>query len=242
MSPYGQPEIRKHSGSRIPEFDEKRGTNGRLRSIRERAMTGPETHRITRLLDAARGGDSAAFGDLLAIVYDELRQLAAGRMRRHAGGGAGPTLQPTALVHEAYLRLLGPDDGAAVAWTTRKHFFAAAATAMRDILVDRARQRASLKRGGDRVREDMHGGADFEAGAETEAIGVDLIALDAALSRLAHRDARKVDVVMLRYFAGLSVEETARSLELSPATVKREWVLAKALLYDELKHGDGNPS
>lgn len=202
-------------------------------------MAAPDTHRVTVLLDAARGGDAAAFHDLLPIVYDELRRLAQGRMGRPFGRGNDPLLQPTALVHEAYLRLVGPGGSAEVTWANRRHFFGAAATAMRDILVDQARQRASLKHGGDRTRIEL----DAVAGVEDQgsASAVDLIALDSALSRLAAHDARKADIVMLRFFAGLSIEETALSLDLSPATVKREWAFAKALLYDDLKHGTGAP-
>lgn len=200
-------------------------------------MESSGTHRVTQLLEGARGGDAAASRDLLPIVYHELRRLAESRMAGQPKRGAGQTLQPTALVHEAYLRLVEPGNGEEVKWANRRHFFAAAATAMRDILVDQARQRASLKRGGDREKLEFEPGAELES--EPESCGVDLIALDGALSRLAARDARKVEIVMLRYFAGLSVEETARSMDLSPATVKREWGFAKALLYDDLKHGVG---
>ncbi len=195
-----------------------------------------DTHRVTRLLDAARNGDAEAANLLLSIVYAELRRLAAGRLRR-AVGAAGHALRPSDLVHEAYLRLFDPAKRSGTAWADRRRFFAAAATAMRDLIVDQARRGASLKRGGGRRRVGIDGGVDLEA--EPQAGSMDLVALDGALSRLGERDARKAEVVMLRYFAGLSVEETALALEISPATVKREWAIAKALLYDDLRHAGG---
>jgi RNA polymerase sigma factor (TIGR02999 family) len=191
----------------------------------------PETDHVTRLLEAARSGVSGATNELFPIVYEELHRLARARMR----GAPAHTLQPTALVHEAYLRLAAPAGGGRREWANDRHFFAAAATAMRDILVDRARRRVSLKRGGDRRREDL--GDPIRPDEPEE--DVDLVELDAALSRLAAHDPRKAEIVMLRYFAGLSVEHTALAMGLSPATVKRDWALAKALLYDDIKHGPG---
>jgi RNA polymerase sigma factor (TIGR02999 family) len=194
-------------------------------------MSSPTSQRVTVLLDAARSGDPRSTDELLPIVYDELRRLAEARLRH----GRAQTLQPTALVHEAYLSLVAPGSGGRRRWSNERHFFAAAAIAMRDILVDRARRRGSLKRGGDRVRVGVDDGACLEA--EPEADETNLVVLDGALSRLASRDPRKAEIVMFRYFAGLSVEQTALALDLSPATVKREWALAKALLYDDIKHG-----
>ncbi|MBL8879743.1 MAG: sigma-70 family RNA polymerase sigma factor [Phycisphaerales bacterium] len=175
---------------------------------------------------ANRGLNSAS--TLLPLIYRELRQLAARRIAREP---AGQTLQATALVHEAYLKLL--ESGAR--WEGRAHFFAAAAQAMRCILVDRARARSSQKRGGGwkRSADDPEQVADLFKSNDDE-----LLALDAALDRLERRDARKAQIVMLRYFAGLSIEEVAESLELSRTTVKDEWAFARAWLHAELDHHD----
>jgi RNA polymerase sigma factor (TIGR02999 family) len=159
--------------------------------------------------------------ELLPLVYDELRRLARARTAR---GPAGLTLQPTALVHEAYLRLVGPE-GDEVRWDRRGHFFAAAAMAMRRILVERARHHKRLARGSPQQRVDL----DADRAAIDPAT-TDLVALDEALDQLADYDARKAQVVMLRYFAGLTVEETAQAMDLSPATIKNEWMLARAWL------------
>ena len=182
---------------------------------------------VTRLLVAVGEGNSKASAELLPLVYDELRKLARARMAAERGAGAGQTLQPTALVHEAYMRLVGDSD---VRWSNRGHFFAAAAQAMRRILVDRARQRRSLKRGGDRDRIAL----ESLEGADDEPPPEEVLALDVALERLARFGKRRLDVVMLRYFAGLSVEETALALDISPATVKNEWRFARAWLRREL--------
>jgi RNA polymerase sigma factor (TIGR02999 family) len=164
---------------------------------------------------------------LFPLLYEELRQLAESRLSRERSGG---TLQATALVHEAYLRLAG-DTGAGSArrWDGRGHFFAAAATAMRRILVERARARGRLKRGGDRERVDLD---DLAIGVENES--VDILALDAALTKLVEKDARKHDVVMLRFFAGLSIDRAAEELGVAAATVERDWMFAKAWLFREL--------
>jgi len=175
---------------------------------------------VTQLLAAAGAGDSRAASELLPLVYGELRKLARARMAAEPEGGAGQTIQPTALVHEAYLRLIGDAD---LKWNNRGHFFGAAALAMRRILVDRARERKSLKRGGDRARVELN-----ETGAEQEPEPEQVLGLDAALTRLASISKRRADVVMLRYFAGLSVDETAMALGVSAATVKNEWKFARA--------------
>lgn len=181
---------------------------------------------VTQLLVAAAQGDSQAARDLLPLVYEELRRLAAARMARERVGGAGMTLQPTALVHEAYLRLLGDHE---VRWNGRGHFFGAAALAMRRILVERARHRSRVKHGGEAKRIDMEV-AQLSPALASEPPAEEMLALDDALKSLEAQDRRKYDVVMLRYFAGLSIEETADALGISPATVKNDWTFAKAWL------------
>ena len=183
---------------------------------------------MTQLLELAGQGDSKASEELLPLVYEELRRLARSQMKKEKEGGAGQTLQATALVHEAYMRLVGDGE---VKWQNRAHFFGAAARAMRRILVDRARHRGRQKRGGDRDRVVLS-----DQGLAAPA-GTDLVELDAALAKLEAEDARKSEVVMLRYFAGLSIEETAAALALSPATVKNEWTFARAWLKRELERG-----
>ena len=190
--------------------------------------TTPSPAEVTRLLERAHGGDPHAAAELLPLVYDELRKLARKRMGAEREGGVGQTLQPTALVHEAYLRLVGESE---VRWSGRGHFFGAAALAMRRILVDRARQRQSLKRGGGEPAVPLE--LDPAIGPEEPPPDA-MLALDEALDRLAPFGQRRVDVVMLRYFAGLSVEETALSLGVSEATVKNEWRFARAWLKREL--------
>ncbi len=187
---------------------------------------------VTQLLEAIDRGDPAAAGDLLPMVYAELRRLAQAQLGREPGGGAQQTLQATELVHEAYLRLVGADTGEdGGKWRGRGHFFAAAARAMRRILVDRARARAAIKRGGDRGRVGLDAAAD-ELGSATpvDSGGVDILSLDRALARLEAREPRQAEVVMLRYFAGLTIEQTAAALGVSPATVKADWVYARAWL------------
>jgi RNA polymerase sigma factor (TIGR02999 family) len=180
---------------------------------------------VTRLLNAAGAGDADAAEELLPLIYEELRALAQARM---AGEGAH-TLQPTALVHEAYLRLIGP---AETAWSHRGHFFLAAAQAMRRILIERARRRGRIKRGGDRQRVTLDENA---IGSEDRA--EQLLELDEALKKLEVHDARRSQIVMLRYFAGLTIEETAAAMGLSTALIKREWAIARAWLYRELNPG-----
>jgi RNA polymerase sigma factor (TIGR02999 family) len=182
------------------------------------------------LLSAAQAGESRAASELLPLIYDELRRLASAHMAREPSGS---TLQPTALVHEAYLKLLGASE---VEWRDRGPFFSAAALAMRRILVDRARERAALKRGGDRARQSHDAAEDIAAPEGTDGPEpVDLLALDQALDRLNARDARQADVVLLRYFAGLTIEQTAQALGLSTGTVKNEWTFARAWLRRELE-------
>jgi RNA polymerase sigma factor (TIGR02999 family) len=167
--------------------------------------------------------------DLLPQVYDELRRLARSRIAREP---AGLTLQPTALVHEAYLRLAG--DGSDRRWDKRGHFFAAAAIAMRRILVERARHYRRVKHGGEQQRVEL----DQESPALAPALP-DVLAIDQALTRLEQIDATKARVVLLRYFAGLTIEETASTMDLSPATVKNEWAFARAWLHDVLRADAG---
>jgi RNA polymerase sigma factor (TIGR02999 family) len=183
---------------------------------------------VTRLLDAATAGDPRAAAELLPLVYDELRQLAAARL---AAEPAGQTLQPTALVHEAYLRLVGP--AGEVCFDGRGHFFAAAAEAMRRILVESARRKHSLKRGGGWVRQELD-----EAALATPELREDLLALDEALDKLAGQDPAKAELVKLRYFAGLTVEQAARVLGISTTTAERYWSYARAWLHQELTRGD----
>jgi RNA polymerase sigma factor (TIGR02999 family) len=175
---------------------------------------------ITTILSAIENGDPRAAERLLPLVYDELRRLAAQKMKQEA---PGQTLQATALVHEAYLRLV--DQEKAGDWNSRGHFFAAAAEAMRRILIDRARHKQSLKAGGDLARVDI---ADIEpavAGPDDE-----LLALDEALEKLAQTDRRKADLVKLRFFTGLTIEEAARVLGISASTADNDWAYARCWL------------
>lgn len=180
---------------------------------------------VTQLLGAAAAGDPAAAADLLPLVYDELRRLAG---RQMAAEKPGQTLQPTALVHEAYLRLVGPADG--VRWESRGHFFASAAEAMRRILVDAARRKRTEKHGGRHQRVELP-----DLAVPPEADGDELLALDAALTRFAAEDPVAARVVELRYFAGLSIEAAAAVLGLSRATAYRHWSYARAWLLDAVR-------
>jgi len=183
---------------------------------------------FTRLLDAATAGDPGATAELLPLVYDELRKLAAQRLAHEK---PGQTLQPTALVHEAYLRLVGGE--APKGWNGRGHFFAAAAEAMRRILIDRARDRRRHKRGGDwrRLRLDQ---IDLFA----EELPDDLLAVDEALNGLALEDPICAELVKLRFFSGLTLGEAAEALGLARRTADRCWAFARTWLYDELRRGD----
>lgn len=190
---------------------------------------------VTVLLQAAATGDPKASEELLPLIYAELRKLASSNMQNEMDAGAGHTLQPTALVHEAYMRLVGDGDQQ---WNGRGHFFGAAALAMRRILIERARARNALKRGGDRGRVELRDDAvatDPGEGPGSDAQAEQLIALDAALEKLKEFDDRAVQVVMLRYFTGLSIEQTASAMGISPATVKKTWVFARAWLNREIK-------
>jgi RNA polymerase sigma factor (TIGR02999 family) len=175
---------------------------------------------VTSLLARAREGDRQATDELLPLVYEELRQLAD---RFLAAEKRGATLQPTALVHEAYLRLVGSDKDS---WENRAHFFGAAARAIRRILIDRARARRAARRGGDRPLR-----LDTDALLAEPGPSLDLLALDEALAKLASIDAQKARVVELRFFGGLSVDETAATLGVSASTVDRDWVFARAWLH-----------
>jgi RNA polymerase sigma factor (TIGR02999 family) len=202
---------------------------GRVSELNFPRSTPLPTSDVTLLLERWNRGDAQAYEALLALLYDELRALA-GRLLR--GERAGHTLQPTALVHEAYMRLIGLN---ALTLESRRHFYGAAAGTMRRVLVDHARQRNAHKRGGpDSVRihvDDM----DVLAGPEA----LDFEALDQALTALAVAAPEQARVVELRYFAGLSIDETAEMLAVSPATVKRHWAFSRAWLYRALTPGDG---
>jgi len=179
--------------------------------------------RLTRTLQLAEAGDPAAAEQLLPLVYEELRRLARSRL---AKAPPGTTIQPTALVHDAYLRVVGDRDPG---WNSRGHFFGAAARAMRNILVERARRKSSLKRGGDRERVDVElGDLPLEEPSE------DILALDEALKQLEEADPRKARIVMLHYFAGLTLRETAEAIGVSLPTVEREWRFTRALLFTQL--------
>jgi RNA polymerase sigma factor (TIGR02999 family) len=185
---------------------------------------------VTRILSGIDQGDPHAVEQLLPLVYDELRKLAAQKLAHEK---PGQTLQATALVHEAYLRLVGQPAAAAAGsqgWNSRGHFFAAAAEAMRRLLVENARRKHCLKRGGDRQRVDLE-----QVPSMSDAPSKDLLALDEALDLLAAEDGPKAELVKLRFFAGLSIEEAARYLGISRATADRYWAYARAWLYDRLR-------
>ena len=185
---------------------------------------------INALLTALQNGDGAAMNQLVPLVYDELRRLA----RRHmAGQREGHTLQTADLVNEAYLKLVNANGGG---WKDRVHFFAVASRAMRSVLVDYARGRGYLKRGANAVRVSL---SEADAERSAEETTAEIVAIDEVLSRLAALDARKAQIVELRYFGGLGVDEIAALLELSPRTIKREWRWARAWLYREL--GEKSP-
>ncbi len=189
---------------------------------------------VSEILTAIAQGDPQAGSQLLPLVYDELRRLAAQKLRREA---AGQTLEATALVHEAYLRLVGgtkrPDqDTAQQKWDGRSHFFAAAAEAMRRILVDNARRKHTRKRGGGLTRQELDD-AHLVAAEPCE----DLLALDEALDRLTASDPVKAELVKLRYFAGLTGAQAAEALNISTATAERYWAYARAWLLQEMKGG-----
>jgi len=180
---------------------------------------------VTRILNAIEHGDEKASEKLLPLVYDELRRLAAQKMSHER---PGQTLQATALVHEAYIRLVGDEEPI---WESRRHFFAAAAEAMRRILIDNARRKKSLKAGGNHKKVDLN---NVVVGIESSRYSDDLIALDDALTKLSQKDKVKADLVKLRYFAGLTIDQTAEFLGISPATAKRHWAYARAWLIREI--------
>ena len=184
---------------------------------------------VTHILSLARQGDAAAAEQLLPLVYQELRKLAAQRL---ANEKPGQTLQPTALVHEAYLRLVDVDR--AVKWDSRGHFFAAAAEAMRRILIESARYKASLKAGGDRQKVEL-----IDTHPAIDAPNIELLALDEALTALEQKDKRKAELVKLRFFAGLSIEAAAQALGISTSTADNDWAYARCWLKVAMGGGDG---
>lgn len=188
----------------------------------ERPGDSPATGDVTRLLRDWQAGDTEALNRLVPLVYRELHRIAERQMRRER---RGHTLQPSAVVNETYLKLVGRPEGH---WQNRVHFFAVAARAMRQILVDHARRRAARKRG-------APAGASFiETVATTSTRQVDVLAVDEALNRLSALDAQQAEVVEMRFFAGLTVEEVATALDISAATVHRKWAVARAWLHREL--------
>jgi len=184
----------------------------------------PKTQDVTQMLERMRSGDGRAPDELLPIVYDELRRLAHGYMQNER---ADHTLQATALVHEAYMQLV---DWKNVSWQNRAHFFAAAAQMMRKVLVDHAREKNALKRGGGIRTIALDEAVSFPVRTE-----IDLISLDDALIELAAFDPQQARIVELRFFAGLTIEEVAEALEISDSTVKRDWQIAKAWLFDRIR-------
>ncbi len=181
---------------------------------------------VTHILSRIEAGDAAAADQLLPLVYQELRRLAAVRL---SGEKPGQTLQATALVHEAYLRLLGPQQQDDAKWNGRGHFFAAAAEAMRRILVENARRKQAVKHGGALHRVDLE-----EADLAIDGPTIDLLALDEALARFELEDSQKAHLVKLRYFGGLTLEQAAEALDISRSTVDRHWAYARAWLRLEL--------
>jgi RNA polymerase sigma factor (TIGR02999 family) len=187
--------------------------------------SGPDPAAVTVLLGRIARGEARAGDELIPLVYEELRRMARGQMAREPRRGAANTLTPTGLVHEAYLKMVAGKD---VCFESRAHFFASAARSMRQILVDRARARLTSKRGGKRRRVEL---AEDVTAEPEEVLGV-----DTALAKLEITDPRKAQVVMLRYYAGLSIEETSAALDLSAATVKNDWNYARAWLRRELSN------
>ena len=184
---------------------------------------------VTRILAAIERGDVRGVDKLFPLIYQELRQLAAQRMSKES---PGQTLQATALVHEAYLRLVGVEGQR---WSSRRHFFSAAAEAMRRILIENARRKKSLRHGGGRQRLDID---KLALQSDNPATADDLIALDEALENLSEKDKVKADLVKLRYFAGLTGEQAAEILDISPSTADRYWSYARSWLRLEIDKGD----
>ena len=183
-----------------------------------------QPHEVTQILNAVQSGDARAAEDLLPLLYNELRQIAAGKM---AGEAAGHTLQPTALVHEAWLRLVGGDQRA---WPSRAYFFAAAAEAMRRILVEHARRKQSLKRGGEFEREELN-----ESSLVLSAPPDELLAVNDALEKLSAEDRSAAELVKLRYFVGMTMEEAASALDMAPRSAERLWTYARVWLQREIR-------
>ncbi len=184
---------------------------------------------VTRILDAIEGGDGKATEELLPLVYEELRLLAAQKLSHES---PGQTLQATALVHEAYVRLVGSEGQS---WNSRGHFFAAAAEAMRRILVENARRKGRLKRGGNHCRVELDDALSAVAGPAD-----DVLALDEALTKLATEDQPVYELVRLRYFAGLTLQQAAEILGIPRRTADRNWAYARAWLYQEMTQGSGS--
>ncbi len=178
---------------------------------------------ITHFLEQLADGDEHASERLLEVVYAELRMLATAKLAKEA---PGHTLQPTALVHEAWMRMAGGDKRD---WKSRRYFFGACAEAMRRILVESARRKASLKRGGDRERIELE-----DSAPDSPLATIDLLALDEALGKLMEEDPAKAELVKLRFFAGLTLEQAAQTLDISPATADRHWAYARAFLFHEI--------
>jgi RNA polymerase sigma factor (TIGR02999 family) len=189
---------------------------------------------VTRILEAIKEGDARAAEQLLPLVYDELRRLASQKMAHES---PGQTLEATGLVHEAYLRLVNTGD--ALQWDSRGHFFAAAAEAMRRILVENARRKRSLKRGGGLNRHDLERAPPASGVSPPEAAELreDLLAVDEALGRLTAQDPLKAELVKLRYFAGFTLEQSAEALGISSTTADRYWAYARAWLHQEITRG-----
>jgi RNA polymerase sigma factor (TIGR02999 family) len=185
---------------------------------------------VTRMLEDVAAGRPEAASALLPVVYGELRKLAAAQMGRLR---PGETIQPTALVHEAYLELVGAADPG---WSGRGHFFGAAAQAMREIIVDRVRRKSAVKRGGGRPAEELDAAIDVAS----DALGLeDVLAVDGALAALEREHPRKAQIVVMRFFGGLSTEEIAAALDVTTRTVEREWRFARAFLHEQLGRGEG---
>jgi RNA polymerase sigma factor (TIGR02999 family) len=190
-------------------------------------MPDESRNEVTRILHAVERGEAGALDELLPLVYEELRLLASQKLSRES---PGQTLQATALVHEAYLRLVGSGGNR---WASRTYFFGAAAEAMRRILVEHARKKRSKRRGGDRPRVDF-----MNADVMAEESPDDLLAMDEALTKFSQTDPLKAELVKLRFFAGLSFEQAAELLDISPATARRHWTYARAWLYGRIRSTD----
>ena len=188
---------------------------------------------VTRILSQLESGDSSASDKLLPLVYEELRRLAASKLGNEK---PGQTLQPTALVHEAFLRLVGND--AQTSWNSRGHFFSSAAEAMRRILIEQARRKQRVRHGGEFQRVELENWDSLES--ESNLLPGDLLALNDALERLEAKDAVRAEIVKLRFFAGLTIPQAAKAMSISVATAERYWTFARTWLFAELS--DGTPA